>query len=162
MRIGARKVCFRVGGRHRNSAQHRKHGEGNESGKPDREPGSGALRGKQTHRQREQRGQRYTFRQAVKHSIERQGRDRIPIQQRGHHHCSPPFGPAGSVEPNSSRKRLSPSASMLWSSSRSSISSSCESLKKRLSRLRTSDRVASLRPTRGSYTWARPSFKCLT
>src|ERR1700683_1400208 len=61
-----------------------------------------------------------------------------------------------------SRRWSSSSVSMPWSSRMFKINCSWESLKKRPTKWRISERVASLRPTRGAYTWARPSLECLT
>src|SRR5215471_5265506 len=142
-RNGLRTSCS-----HSGDTQHGQHGNGDQSRKPNREPGTRAFGRKQAHGQRKQGGQGYALSQAIKHAVERHGRHPIQIGRQGHHD-SPPFCPASSLWPRSSRRRFNSIASRLESSSRLSTSSSWESLKNRLSRLRTSDRVASLRPTRG-------------
>src|SRR5260370_26704230 len=58
------------------------------------------------------------------------------------------------------RRRPSSSGPMPWSSRRFKTSCSWEFVKKRLTRCRISDRVASFFPTSGVYTYARPSFRC--
>src|SRR5260370_32817571 len=58
------------------------------------------------------------------------------------------------------RRRPSSSGPMPWSSRRFKTSCSWEFVKKRLTRCRISDRVASFFPTSGVYPYARPSCRC--
>src|SRR5215472_8512190 len=123
-------------------AQQRQNEDREKRGQPHRKPGSGILFGKKAQHQSHRHGQQSSFHQTDQHAVEKKRGQPLEVGQRSHGSCC--------ASSSSARKRFSSAASMLLSSRRFSNRSSCEFLKKRPTRLRTSDSVACFRPISGS------------
>src|SRR6202007_2678877 len=99
-----------------------------------------------------EQGDEQSFRQRIQHAANRDLRNGLQLWP--DHFAA--------LRSSISFRRAISSASMPFSSRMFNTSCSWEFSKKRPTRWLISERVASSRLTRGAYTWARPSFTCLT